>query len=129
MFGWFRKAAPPPTHYDPAWQVEIDAYGVRVIDAVGRQRGVRWDDLHAVTLDTTYTSPLDAMDIWWSLHDAQDAVACTFPHLDIGADEAVAALAALDGFDREAMTRTLASQENQYVTLWRRQSARRAPSA
>lgn len=82
----------------------------------GRIERVGWDDLQAVTVETTDVGPF-APDVFWILAGSSAGSSCVIPHGATGAGTLLERLQQLPGFDNEAFIEAMASADNRQFPL------------
>lgn len=83
-------------------------------------RTVRWDNLHAVLIETTDQGPF-AEDVWWVLiYKDEDGEGHCMIAQEVGGEALLARLQALPNFDNEAVIAAMMSVENKLFTCWQR---------
>ena len=82
-----------------------------------RQEGVRWADLKAVLIETTDQGPFQN-DVFWVL--VGETSRCVVPQEALGAQQLLAKLQTLAGFDNNVVVEAMGSAENRTFVCWRR---------
>ena len=90
---------------------------IEIIRPDGRKQAVRWDDVQTISVVTTDEGPF-APDIWFVLQGKGDA--CMFPQGAPKSDEAYERISQFNGFDFEALIKSMSSTENAQFLLWKR---------
>ena len=84
----------------------------------GKVEAVRWSDLRQVGIMTTSDGPA-AEDVFFMLFGKGDS-GCAVPQSAVGADELLARLQRLPGFDNEAVVRAMGSTSEDFFLCWKR---------
>jgi hypothetical protein len=103
---------------EAAWTVTAVEDRIVTTDPAGASRSVALADLRGVMIETNDSGPVGT-DLWWLLFGADDQLACAFPQGASGEKEAISRLAALPGFDHEAMIMAMGSTSNAVFQVWR----------
>ena len=119
MFGWLKRLRTVPPPPEARVVVAVDEDFIRVTDEKGDTRAVAKAELTGVAIETNDSGPWGA-DVWWLLFGAGDRVDGVFPLGATGEKAAVDYLIALPGFDHGAMVAAMASTDNAFFPLWRR---------
>ena len=97
--------------------VEIGEEWIICRHGTTRQQGVRWSDLKAVLPETTDQGPFQN-DAFWVLVGEKGR--CVVPQEAEGAQQLLARLQTLAGFDSAAVVEAMGSAENRTFVCWRR---------
>ncbi len=92
----------------------------------GVQETVRWEDLAEVGIITTDEGPWSE-DVFWLLIGSDGTSGCAVPQGAEGANELLAALQKLPGFDNKTVIEAMGSTSNARFVCWKRNAQRSAP--
>ena len=100
--------------------VDIDPDWIVCNRSAASRQAVRWSDLQSVLIETTDQGPFQN-DVFWVLIGSKGR--CVVPQEAVGAQELLARLQDLPGFDNQAVVEAMGTAENKTFLCWTRPAA------